>query len=117
MCAFERRQSPLFAKTEEFTVWLFRCSSKFPKQYRHTLTEKLENGMLEFQRSLGAALYLKEDGALRRADLELWMVKRLLRLACELHVVSSRQLTYAMQQLEELGRLLGSWIKKGTGTA
>lgn len=113
MCAYERKQSPLFVKTNDFIVWLFRHTSKFPRQYRHSLTERIENGMLEFQRCLGSALILKEKSALGKADLELWNVRQLLRLSVDLGVLSVRLMKYAMEALQEIGRLLGGWQKKG----
>jgi hypothetical protein len=63
MSAFERKQSPLFIKTHDFVVWLFQHTSKFPRQYRHTLTERLEGAALEFQRCLGRHVIVKEPAA------------------------------------------------------
>lgn len=116
MSGYERKQSPLFAKTEEFIVWLLRHTSKFPRQYRHTLTERLENSALEFQRCLGVALITKKSSALDTADLELWQMKQLLRVANDIGVLPARLLKYTFESVEELGRLLGAWKKKGGGT-
>ena len=113
MSAFERKQSPLFAKTEDFLVWLFEHTAKFPRQYRHTLTERLEGSGLEFQRCLGCALVTGEKSWLDRADMELWQLRQLIRLAHALHIFPSRLVEFAWTTLDELGRLLGGWKKKG----
>jgi hypothetical protein len=112
----ERAESPLFAKTHDFLVWLFQHTAKFPRQYRHTLTERLETSALHFERCLGRALIQKDTCALAEADLELWQMRRLLRLAHDLHVLPARLLEYAVSALAELGRLLGGWRAKATGT-
>lgn len=117
MCVSEpRRESPLFVKTRDFIVWLFQHTAKFPKQMRHTLTERLENSVLDFQRELGRALILKDGTALANADFELWQVRHLLRIANDLHVFPARLLEYAFGAVDELGRLLGAWRKRATGT-
>lgn len=116
MSASERRQSPLFVKTQDFIVWLFQHTAKFPRQYRHTLTERIENGMLEFQRALGAVLILKDNAGFERADFELWHVRQLLRIAQALHLLPAGLQQHVVEQTEEIGRLLGAWKKKALET-
>ena len=116
MSVSDRRESPLFAKAHDFNVWLLQHTAKFPRQYRHTLTERLERSALEFERCLGRCLILKQPTALADADLELWEVRRVIRLAHDLNILPARLLEYAFQALTELGRLLGAWRAKGTET-
>lgn len=116
MSAFDRKESPLFVKTADFIVWLFQHSAKFPRQYRHTLTERLENSALTFQRRLGECLIQKRPQALGDADLELWQIRQLLRIAHDLNILPARLLEYAFNALVELGRLLGAWRAKAAGT-
>lgn len=108
----DRKESPLFVKTRDYIAWLFKHTAKFPRQYRHTLTERLECGMLEFQRCLGEAALLKNQQALVRAELELWQTRQLLRLAHEMDLISARLLEYSAGSLAEIGRLLGAWKRK-----
>jgi hypothetical protein len=79
----ERTESPLFAKTHDFLVWLFQHTAKFPRPYRHTLTERREASALNLERCLGRSLIQKDTGALAEADWELWQMRQLLRLAGE----------------------------------
>jgi hypothetical protein len=116
MSAFDRKESPLFVKTADFVVWLFQHSAKFPRQYRHTLTERLENSALTFQRRLGECLIQKRPQALSDADLELWQMFQLLRVANDLNIFPARLLEHAFHSLAELGRLLGAWRAKAAGT-
>ena len=110
-------ESPLFVKTHDFLLWLFRTTAKFPKNLRHSLTEDLENSALRFRRYIGNALRYR--GQRRRdafddADAELDMVRELLSLVAELKVLDKRRYAHAVESTAELGRLLGGW-RKGTG--
>jgi len=116
MSGFDRRESPLFVKTNDFIVWLFQHSAKFPRQYRQTLTARLESSALEFQRWLGRGALLDQPAALAEADLELWQMRQLLRVAHEMNVLPGRLLEHAFHAVAELGRLLGGWRAKVTGT-
>jgi len=115
VCGFERRESPLFVKSRDFCVWLFRHSAKFPRIYRHTLTERLECKTLDFHRYIGRASVLKEESGLAEADFALWEIRQLLRIANELGCFPPRLLEYSTAAINELGRLLGAWIRRGTG--
>ena len=112
MSPYNRRESPLFVKTRDFIVWLFQHTAKFPRQYRHTLTERLESGMLEFQRCLGESALLRDENAPPRAELELWQTRQLLRMAHEMDLFPTRLLEYSTEALVEIGKLLGAWRKK-----
>ena len=110
-------ESPLFVKTHDFLVWLFQATAKFPKNLRQSLTLDLEKSALAFRRWIGRARRAK--GSLRKeawdeADAELDMVRELLSLVNELHVLDHRRYAYAVESVAEIGRLLGGW-KKGTG--
>jgi hypothetical protein len=59
---------------------------------------------------------LKSHASLAEADFELWQVRQLLRLANELGLLPASSLAYAFEAVTELGRLLGAWRAKGTGT-
>jgi hypothetical protein len=117
MSAFERQESPLFVKTRDFIVWLLRQTAKFPRQYRQTLTARLEQSALEFQRNLGRCQIARQPEALQAADVELWQMRQLLRIAHDLEILPARLLEHAFIATSELGRLLGGWRAKVAETA
>jgi hypothetical protein len=41
--------TPLFVKTQDFLVWLIRHTQRFPKNLRHSYTQRLELLALDFQ--------------------------------------------------------------------
>ncbi|MCX8109033.1 MAG: hypothetical protein N3G20_09540, partial [Verrucomicrobiae bacterium] len=61
-------------KARDFQLWLFQHTSKFPRQYRHTLTERIERSALDFHRWLGRAAVFRDKKVLAEADFELWQM-------------------------------------------
>ena len=48
-------RTPILVKTYDFALWLFGRTVDFPKSRRHTLTNRLESALLDFQRTLVVA--------------------------------------------------------------
>jgi hypothetical protein len=108
--------TPLFVKTNDFMVWLLRHSQRFPKNLRHSYTQRLEGLALDFQECIlmgNAVRGAERSQWLARADGRLLCLRSLLRLAYSLQLLGGNQIKYAAERLEELGRLLGAW-RKGT---
>ena len=109
-------QTPLFVKTHDFIVWLLKHTNRFPKNLRHSYTNRLEGTALDFQEAILMANVVR--GKQRRefleiADGKLLFLRSLLRYTIDLQLLGSRQIKYASECVDELGRLLGAW-RKGT---
>jgi hypothetical protein len=108
--------TPLFVKTEDFLVWLLQHTARFAKNLRPSYTVRLEGALFEFQEAILMANCVRgrqRADWLDRADGRLLVFRGLLRLAGRFQLLGSRQLKYASECADELGRLLGAW-KKGT---
>ncbi len=106
--------TPLFVKTYDLVLWIFPHSAKFPKPLRHTLTNRLEGTLLDFQGIIARANRLRGPARLQaidRADGLLDAIRFLVRLATDLHCLSARQYEFAAGKIVEIGRLLGAWRK------
>jgi hypothetical protein len=68
--------TPLFVKTHDFLLWLIRHTQRFPKNMRHTYTQRLEAAALEFQEAL--LMGNSERGEARGR----WLVRADGRLLC-----------------------------------
>ena len=44
--------TPLFVKTHDFNVWLLNHTRRFPKHFRYSLTQRIENLALGFEQTL-----------------------------------------------------------------
>jgi hypothetical protein len=106
------RQSPIFARTYDFLRWLLPATIKFPRQQRFILAEALQRKGFELQEALiEAAQGSDTPAALRRADCALTALRTYLRLAQDLNLLSHNRYEHAARMLEEIGRLLGGWLK------
>ena len=94
-------------------VWLLQHTGKFPKDERFRLAKRIDDALFDFHKSLNQAIYEKQaDVHLRQADLHLQLMRSYLRLAVELKYSSPDQFRNAAEHLDEIGRLLGGWMKK-----
>jgi hypothetical protein len=108
-------ESPLFVRTYDFLLWLIPQVQKFPRVYRFTLSERIQQLALSFQDSLVAAG--KSKGGLRRdhlqkADIQLEQLRVWLRFARDNSLFTVRQYEHSIRQMKEVGNLLGAWLKQ-----
>ncbi len=106
--------TPLFVKTHDFNVWLIRHTQRFPKSLRYTLTQRLENLALEFEECLWMANAVRGRARtewLTVADGKLLSLRGVFRYTLDFELLGSNQVKFALESLDELGRLLGAWLK------
>jgi hypothetical protein len=107
------KQSPIFAKTESFMLWLFQHTAKYPKSERFRLAKRIDDALLNFHLCLNQAVHSDTPlEHLTQADVHLNLLRTYLRLGLELKHTSPDQYRHASEHMEELGRLLGGWQKK-----
>lgn len=99
-------------KMYQFLKWLLPAVEKFPRAHKFTLGDRIENGALEVQERLIEATYTRHNEAmLLQANLGLEKLRFLFRLAAELHLLDLRRYEYAARAIDEVGRLVGGWLK------
>ncbi|MFZ5903222.1 MAG: diversity-generating retroelement protein Avd [Chloroflexota bacterium] len=108
----EKEQSPIFAKTSNFLLWLMQHTEKFPKSERFRLAKRIEDSAFEFYEDLIRAVKFGDKRrSLLAADLELDKVRLYLRLAHTRKLTNHGQYLFAVESVTEIGRLLGGWLK------
>jgi len=106
-------ESPIFAKTHDFLLWLVPQTTKFPKSQRFVLAQRLHGSALTFYELLIRARKVRPNRSiLVDADVELEKVRLHLRVAHELGLLSCGQYEHASRSVVEIGRLLGGWLKR-----
>ena len=106
-------ESPIFSRLHDFLLWLLPQAVQFPRAYRFTLAERVQRHALALQETLIAAGLRPEGRAerLREADTQLAQLKQTLRLCKDLDLLTLAQYEHAAERLNEIGRLLGGWLK------
>jgi hypothetical protein len=110
-------ESPIFARTYDLLAWLIPALTKFPKDQRFRLAARIENtGFTFYERLLEATRARERRPLLLAADLELEKLRLSLRLAKDIRCLSFQQYEYAARLVNEIGKLLGGWLKKTPAT-
>ena len=109
--------TPIFVKTYDWSLWLFQKTSGFPKRFRLSLAQRMENDTLRLEDALSRAYYSRGRERRRRldeADAVLNMLRLNARRCYDLRVLAGKSYEYAARALNEIGALLGAW--KGSGS-
>lgn len=108
----EREDLSVFIKWTEFIEWLFPHTEKFPKRARFTLALRLENYALDIIEDLTEARYARDKiEILRRINLRLEKMRILLWLSHGLRYLPTQSYGIAAKSLNEVGSMIGGWIK------
>ena len=105
----------ILSRTFDLLAWLLPKGEGFPRIYRHTLTQRLMDAALDLQD--GLFLAQSRSGTARQAalldcDASLNRLRLYLRLAHHWHWLSDGQYRHVSEMVQEIGRLLGGWIRR-----
>jgi hypothetical protein len=110
------KESPIFTKTYDLLCWLLPETIKFPRQHRFVLAEAVQRAALLFQEQIiEAGMVEKPLPLLRQADVTLAKLRLDLRLCRELGLLKFNQYEHGSRMVDEVGRLLGGWMKSVDG--
>jgi four helix bundle protein len=84
----------------------------FPKKSREVLGQKIEQIILEILELISKASYSREKiNNLANASLKLDFLKILIRIAYETKTIDQKKYLLMEQELQEIGKMLGGWIR------
>jgi four helix bundle protein len=107
----------IFTRTFDLLTWLLPAIEKFPKAQRFMVTKRLTDAALDFQEALFDANARRGEERLtylRCADAHLNKLRLYLRLSYQWHWLKAGQYEHVCKQIEEIGRLLGGWLKQSS---
>jgi hypothetical protein len=106
------KQSPIFVKSYDLMVWLIPRTLAFPKSQRGVLARQVQTQLFALYENLvDAGMSNTPLPHLHRADASLTKLRGYLRLCHDLKLLPINQYGYASQQVAQVGRLLGGWLK------
>ena len=94
--------------------WLVPQAERFPRNFRHTVTQRLLDSALDLQDLLCEAQTssgTRRRDLLARCDAALNRLRLYLRLAHQWQWLNNGQYEHVSRMVAEVGRLLGGWIK------
>ena len=100
----------VITKTYDLILWSYNHTSRFPRQHRFVLGERLERSLYDLLELLIQAKYQRERGSLlKAANLKLEILRFQVRLAKDLQCLKLSSYKFASRAIEEIGRLIGGW--------
>ncbi len=98
--------------TYDLLKWSIPAILKFPRDQRFMLGDRIENHILDVLELLISARYSRDKiDYLKKANLKIEVLRFLWRLSLDLKYLSTKRYEYVSALLNDIGRLIGSWIK------
>jgi hypothetical protein len=97
-----------------YKLW-HEIKSHIQKSSRYTLGEKIDNLFIETLELIFIAQYLSKPQklpALEKANTKFDALKFFLRILWEIDDISKKQYLVISEKLNEIGRMLGGWLRK-----
>jgi hypothetical protein len=102
----------VITKTYELCLWTSKHVANFPKSHKFTLGDRLLLRLYQFIELLIRAKFTRDRvPILQDGNLELELLRFQFRLAKDLKCLSLESYGYAARELNEIGKLVGGWIK------
>lgn len=103
----------IYQKHYDLILYAWPIINGFPKAQKFVLGQQIQNCLLDIARLIVQAN--KQRGSrlalLAQVDVEIEKLRLLIRLAKDLRMVSVKQYGALAERSNEIGRLLGGWIK------
>ena len=102
----------ILTKLHDLLLYVVPVLAKFPRDHKFTLGDRILARLLDVQECCVLAYYGRDkEGPLTEANLQLEMVRHLVRLAHDLKLVSHHQYEVLADKMEEVGRMVGGWLR------
>ena len=106
----------LMTKLEELDAYTHTVLHQFPKLERHLLSAEMRGTMNRVMRQVVVAWKRRQKAAaLFDLDVELEVFRGLIRKAHRLGYINTHRLEVWMRHTNEIGRMVGAWIKSEGG--
>ncbi len=108
-----RQLGPAVEHMYQFLLWLIPAVEKFPRSQKFLLGDRIQTTALDVQESLLDATYTKaRTRPLNSANMGLEKLRMFFRLAYDLQYLDMRRYEHAARSLDDVGRLVGGWIRQ-----
>ncbi len=112
-----RATGPALEAMYRFLLWLVPTIEGFPRSQKFMLGDRIQSIALAVLEALIEATYSRSrDRQLSEANLGLEKLRVLFRLAKDLRHLDARRYEHAARSLDEVGRMVGGWIKANRAT-
>lgn len=108
----------VLTKLHELLLYTVPQLGKMPRDRKFLLGDRIEVKMLEVQERCVRAYFSREKKVhLLEANIGLELIRHLVRLAHGLHDLPPKAYEVISTKVDEVGRMIGGWIKQARATA
>ena len=105
----------VIAHTYDLILWSCNHTTKFPRNHRFVLGERIERNLYDLLETLIGAKYSRaRTELLQRANLLLEILRFQMRLAKDLQCLKIDSYGFATKAIDDIGKLVGGWLKSDT---
>ncbi len=104
----------ILSKTYELLKETITTVNKFPRSFKFTLADRIQNLLSDILEQLIEAFYTAKNfkvGILQRVNISLEQLRYYYRLSFELGLYNSVKYNLFAEKVNEIGRMTGGWIK------
>jgi hypothetical protein len=102
----------VITKTYDLILWSCHHTSRFPRNHRFVLGERIERNLYDLLETLIQAKYTRErKPLLEQANLKLEILRFQVRLAKDLECLRANSYAFGSKLIDEIGKLVGGWLK------
>ena len=100
-------------KMYDLVIWSANHVAKFPRSHRFSLGGRLESRLYHVLEMLIRSKFTPDRAPLlREANVELELLRFQFRIARDLRCLSIESYGFAARSVDEVGRLVGGWMRK-----
>jgi len=108
----DKKTVQIIPKMYDFIIWMIRKVDKFPRSQKFVLGDRIETALLDSLTMLVEAQYTRDKlFILHKVNLKLEQIRFLIRISKDLRFLSLKAYEFSALSLNEIGRMLGGWIK------
>jgi len=114
MIDFNHNEISLIQKSYDLYKSIYQIVKTFPKGDKYNLGNELKNLNLQIIELLIEAESAKKDWKVplvEKTSAKLGLLKIFIRLASDLKIIDQKKYLNIQEQLQEIGRMLGGWLK------
>lgn len=102
----------VITKTYDLILWSCNHTSRFPRNHRFVLGERIERSLYDLLELLINAKYTRQcRELLETANLRLETLRFQMRLAKDLQCLRANSYAFAAKAIDEIGKLVGGWLR------
>lgn len=101
-------------RARDLLLWAVPAVSKFPRDLRFTLGERIERRLYAVLEGLVRAQYAPpgdKPRLLAAVNVDLQVLRHEIRVASDLHALSARQVEHFARLMDPVGRQVGGWLR------